>query len=256
MTIKYKTEADIANLRIAGQRLAAVLEKLKQLTKPGVSSVELNSVAEKMIFDWGDYPSTLNYGEGGSRPFPAALCFSVNHEIVHGIPNETPKILREGDIVTYDLCVTHNGMVADGATTVPVGKISQENKILIKATRECLEAGIKAVRLGGYIGDIGEAIARVADQYGFAVAEDLAGHGVGFSVHEEPFVPNVGEHGTGPKIKAGLVIAIEPMLVLGSPKIKTEKDGWTISTRDGKNAAQFEHTIAITENGVEVMTEK
>ena len=252
--IKLKSDQDIKNLRIAGERLATILAALKNATQPGVSTADLNDLAEKMILDYSDIPSFLNYSNGSARPFPAAVCISVNQEIVHGIPNEPTKILQEGDLVSYDLGVTHNGMVADAAITVPVGKISEENKILLRATQECLDAGIKAAKLGGHIGDIGHAIAKVADKYSLTIVEGLSGHGVGYDVHEDPFVPNVGKRGEGPQIKSGLVIAIEPMLTFGSAKIKLEKDAWTFSTKDGSNSAHFEHTIAITESGVEVLT--
>jgi methionyl aminopeptidase len=197
----------------------------------------------------------LNYTPLGSKkPFPACVCVSVNDEIVHGIPNENPKIFKNGDIVTFDAGLIHKGLYVDHAITYPIGEISREAKKLLAVTREALMAGIKEVRIGNRIGDISSKIERHADKAGFAVVEGLAGHGVGYSIHEDPFVPNEGRKGKGELIEEGLVIAIEPMFSLGSSKIKLGKDGYTFLTADGSLSAQFEHTVAVTKDGPIILT--
>jgi len=203
----------------------------------------------------GDKPAFLNYTPLGSKkPFPACVCVSVNDEIVHGIPNENPKIFKNGDIVTFDAGLIHKGLYVDHAITYPIGEISREAKKLLAVTREALMAGIKEVRIGNRIGDISSKIERHADKAGFAVVEGLAGHGVGYSIHEDPFVPNEGRKGKGELIEEGLVIAIEPMFSLGSSKIKLGKDGYTFLTADGSLSAQFEHTVAVTKDGPIILT--
>jgi methionyl aminopeptidase len=198
---------------------------------------------------------------GAKRAYPAALCLSINDEIVHGIPNENPRILKDGDVIKIDTGLVHDGMFVDGAVTVIVGKgtdrTTEENKRikeLVKATKEALQAGIDQARLGNTIGHIGNAISEVADKYGFEIADDLCGHGVGHAVHEEPYVPNFGKPDEGPKLKAGMVLAIEPMLTLGTSKVKLDKDGYTYRTADGSLSAQFEHTVVITDGDPIVVT--
>jgi methionyl aminopeptidase len=253
--IRYKNEKEISILRAAGKHLALVLNLLKEKAVAGISTKELDDIAREEILAMGDIPVLLNYKpEGATRPFPATVCISMNDEIVHGIPNENSRILKNGDIITFDLCLTHAGMTVDSAITVPVGKISQDAKLLLKATREGLEAGIKAIKIGGHIGDISNAIEKIANRYGMGIADGLSGHGVGFGVHEDPFVPNWGEKGDGPELKKGLVIAIEPMFTLGTDKIKLAKDKWTYKTADGSLSAHFEHTVVVTEKGAEVLT--
>lgn len=250
-----KTPEDIAILKEGGRRHAYILKELVKMVAPGMSTFALNNRAEGLIAEGGDGAAFLDYQpEGARRPYPASLIVSINEEIVHGIPNEEPKVLQEGDIVTLDLGLTHMGLITDAAVTVGVGKISEEDKRLIKATREALDAGVKAARGGAHIGDIGAAIQAVAWEYGFALAEGLAGHGVGYEVHEDPFVPNAGRIGEAEELVPGLVIAIEPMLCVGTGAIKLLKDGYTFVTRDGKNSAHFEHTVAITEGVPIVLT--
>lgn len=250
-----KSPEDIAIMKEGGARHAQILRQLVQAVVPGVSTFALNALAEKLIAEGGDTASFLNYRpEGARRPYPASLIVSVNEEIVHGIPNEEPKILQEGDVVTLDLGLTHMGLITDAAVTIGVGKISPEDKELIKATREGLDAGIGAARGGNHIGDIGAAIEAVAKKYGFALAEGLAGHGVGYEVHEDPFVPNSGRKGQGEALVPGLVIAIEPMLCVGTGAIRLMKDGYTFVTRDGKKSAHCEHTVAITHGAPIVLT--
>ncbi len=253
--ISIKTPQDIEFLKEGGKRHAEILQILKTLVVPGVSTVTLNEKAMELIKGGGDSASFLGYKpEGVRRPYPAALCVSVNDEIVHGIPNEMPKVLEEGDVVTLDLGLTHRGMITDSAITVGVGTLSPEDARLIAATEESLSAGISAATFGNTIGDIGYSIEQVANRYGLALALGLAGHGVGYEVHEDPFVPNSGVPGQGPKLKPGMVIAIEPMLVLGKGDIVLLKDGYTFKTKDGKKAAHSEHTILITEGSPVVLT--
>jgi len=253
--ITIKTQEDIDFLIEGGKRHAFILKELAKLTVPGVSTLTLEECAMKLIKEKGDKAAFFNYKpEGARRPYPAALCVSVNEEIVHGIPNETPRILIEGDVVTLDLGLVHNGLITDSAITLPVGKVSVEDLRLITATEEALEAGIRAARGGKHVGDIGHAIEQVTKKYNLAGALGLSGHGVGYEVHEDPYVPNTGMPGTGAKLKAGMVIAIEPMLVLGKGDIKLLKDGYTFVTKDGKKAAHSEHTIVITENDPIVVT--
>lgn len=255
--IKYKTEEEIAIMREGGKIHARILKEVAKKVKPGVKTDELNAYAEKLIDEAGCTASFLGYQPyDAKRPYPASLCVSINEEIVHGIPNEdNARILFEGDIVSLDLGLTYQGFITDSAITVPVGKIDEKSATLIKATKEALDRGISAMRLRGHIGDIGAAILEVAQKYGFGVVEGLSGHGVGYSVHEEPFVPNKAKRGEGPELKQGLVIAIEPMFSLGSREIKRLSDGYTYITRDKSLSAHFEHTVAVGYDGkVEILT--
>ncbi|MFH0804035.1 MAG: type I methionyl aminopeptidase [Candidatus Zambryskibacteria bacterium] len=254
--IKYKTEEEIAIMREGGRIHARILKEVAKKVKPGVKTNELNDYAEKLIDEAGCTASFLGYQPyDAKRPFPAALCVSINEEIVHGIPNDgNERILFEGDIVSLDLGLTFQNFITDAAVTVPVGKVSDDAATLIRATHEALEAAIRAMRLHGHIGDIGDAVMRVAMKYGFGIIEGLSGHGVGYGVHEEPFVPNKAKRGEGPELREGLVIAIEPMLSLGSREIKKLSNGYTFITRDKSLSAHFEHTVAVTKNGIEVLT--
>jgi methionyl aminopeptidase len=254
--IKYKTEEEIAIMQEGGKIHARILKELAKKVKPGVKTDALNTYAEELIDEAGCTASFLGYQPyDAKKPYPAALCVSINEEIVHGIPNEGGRILFEGDIVSLDLGLTYKNFITDAALTVPVGKVSKEAETLIRATKEALDRGIKAMRLHGHIGDIGEAIMQVAMKYDFGIIEGLSGHGVGYSVHEEPFVPNRAERGEGPELKEGLVIAIEPMFSLGSREIKRLSDGYTFVTRDKSLSAHFEHTVVVGYDGeIEVLT--
>lgn len=253
--IKYKTEEEIAIMREGGKIHARILKEVAKKVKPGVKTDELNSYAEQLIDEAGCTASFLGYQPyDAKRPYPAALCVSINEEIVHGIPNEGGRILFEGDIVTLDLGLTYQGLITDAAITLPVGKISKEAQNLIQATKEALDRAVVAMRLNGHIGDIGDAVMQVAMKHKLGIIEGLSGHGVGYSVHEEPFVPNKAKRGEGPKLKEGLVIAIEPMFSLGSRDIKRLSDGYTFITRDKSLSAHFEHTVAMTKNGAEILT--
>jgi methionyl aminopeptidase len=253
--ISIKTKEDIAILREGGKRHAEILRQLSAMVKPSIHSSELEVRARELIEQGGDKAAFLDYTPyGARRPYPAALCVSVNDEVVHGIPNETDKVLEEGDIVTLDLGLVHKGLITDAAITVPVGKVSPELEKLLEVTKKALMAGIKAAKGGRRVGDIGNAIERVAAPFKYGVVEELAGHGVGYDVHEDPYVPNFGQAGQGEVLKPGLVIAIEPMFNLGTKRVKLDSDGYTFRTADGKPSAHFEHTVVITKSGAEILT--
>jgi methionyl aminopeptidase len=267
--IQPKTPQDVETLRHAGKLLAGVLLRLKEEAKAGVSSVDLENLTRQLIAEGGAVPAFLGYTpHGADRPFPAALCFSVNDAVVHGIPNETPYILKEGDFVVLDTGLSYNGRIVDSAITIVVGgedKTDEKGRKLLESSRRSLEAAIFACEnwkkdfpQGIKTGDIGHAIeetfAYYKKTYGFNMAEYLGGHGVGFSVHEDPFIPNFGKAGQGPVLVPGTVIAIEPIVNEKSKKIYLDKDGYTIRTKDKMRSVHFEHTIVITEEGAEVLT--
>lgn len=252
--ITIKTPEDIALLRIAGERLAQVVDAVGQRIAPGVNPVDLDAFAEQMIREFGDTPSFLGYSQGkGDEGFPGTLCISINDGVVHGTPH-TQKILEEGDIVSIDCGLIHEGLYVDHARTFAVGSISDADQKLLNATQEALRIGIDKARAGNTVGDIGHAIETfVGDRYGNV--RSLAGHGVGYDVHEPPFVPNYGTPGTGAQLVPGMVIAIEPMLTHGADDVDIADDGYTYITTDGSRAAHFEHTLIITEDGpAEVVT--
>lgn len=254
MAIILKTKEEIEILREGGKRLAFILSEVVKLVRPGISTEELNQYALKLIKEGGDEPAFLNYKPEGARmPYPAALCVSVNDEVVHGIPSKD-RILKDGDIVSLDCGLKHNGLFTDHAVTVPVGNISKETKKLLEITEQALYLGIEAAQAGGQVGDIGEAIEKFVKPHKYGIVRILSGHGVGKSIHEDPYVPNFGRKGTGDRLKPGMVIAIEPMLNLGAYAVYLEKDGYTYKTRDKSTSAHFEHTIAITEAGPEILT--
>lgn len=245
---------EINILREGGRRLAVVLRAVRDAIVPWVKTKELNLLAERLIREGGDEPAFLGYRpEGSPADYPATLCVSVNDEVVHGIPGE--RVLREGDIVGIDLGLRHKGLFVDSAMSVPVGEIDQSSRDLIAITEKALYSGIAATRGGGFVGDIGAAIEKAVKGSGFSIVEELGGHGVGHRVHEEPFIPNWGKRGTGPKLKPGTVIAIEPMLNEGSKNVKLSlQDNFTFSTMDGKRSAHFEHTILVTDGPPEILT--
>lgn len=254
MAIIIKNKKEIEILREGGKRLAMVLRNVAKAVAPGVSTHELDSIAFEEIKKLGDEPAFLNYQPyGADRPYPASLCVSVNEEIVHGIPSKD-RILKKGDIVSIDLGLKHKGYFTDHAVTVAVGKTSKENQKLLDVTKEALDIGIEAMKVGGKIGDIGHAIESYVKEFGYGIVRGLSGHGVGKYIHEDPYVPNYGKAGTGETIEVGMVIAIEPMITLGSHQSKILKDGYTIVSKDGSYAAHFEHTVAVTEKGIEILT--
>jgi methionyl aminopeptidase len=251
--IKLKTQEEIAVLKEGGRRLAFILEKIKTKAKAGVKTIDLEKLAQRLIAEGGDEPAFLNYRpQGAPKPYPAALCVSVNEEIVHGLPGG--RVLKEGDVVGLDLGLVHDGLFTDMAITVPIGKISGRAQKMIWVAEEALEVGILAAVPGKKVGDISVAIEKTIKEAGFRVVKELAGHGVGYSPHEDPFVPNYGKAGTGPELVPGLVIAIEPMATDGSGEIDVADDGFTFVTQDGKLATHAEKTIVITETGAEIIT--
>ncbi len=253
--VNLKTKEDIAILREGGRRHAAILRELVAMVRPGISAKELDDKAAELIKKDGDKAAFLNYKPtGADRPFPASICVSVNDEVVHGIPNEKEKILKDGDIVSIDLGLIHRGLITDMAVTVPVGQISSELQTLLDVTNKALMAGIKAAKGGKRVGDISNAIERCALQHGYGVVEELSGHGVGYDVHEPPYVPNFGDAGKGEALKPGMVIALEPMFNMGTHEVTLDADGYTYRTADGKASAHFEHTILITKSGAEILT--
>ena len=255
MTILLKTAEEIETLREGGKHHAQILSELSAMVRPGVSTLILEEEALRLIKAAGDKPAFLGYQPyGASRPYPAALCISINDEIVHGIPNEAERIINEGDIVSLDLGLTHKGLITDSAVTVPCGAIDDESRRLLEVAELALKRGIEGALPGSTIGDIGFLISSAVKGSGFTLAKDLAGHGVGYSVHEEPFVPNFGNRGKGEQLVPGMVLAIEPMVNAGKPGIRLAKDGYTIKTTDGSRSAHFEHTIAITEKGNIILT--
>jgi len=251
-----KNEKERANLIEAGKHLASVMEVLKRKVAPGINAEELDDLAEQLIRDEGDSPAFLGYTpEGAYLPYPATLCVSINDEIVHGIPNESEKILKEGDIVGLDFGLEHNGVIVDAAITVPVGNVSEESKKLLHATENALAAGIMAAIPGNHMGDISNAIQKEIEKAGFKVVKDLGGHGVGDFVHEEPFIPNFGRAGTGILLKEGMVLALEPISAAGKSAVTLAPDGYTFRTKDGSRSAHFEHTILIEKNEARIITE-
>jgi methionyl aminopeptidase len=253
--IIIKTPEEIEIIREGGRHLATVLYKIKEIIKPGVSTKDLDMQAEKLIREMGDTPAFLNYRpEGASTPFPAALCISVNDEVVHGIPSRH-RILKEGDIVSIDLGIKHSGLFTDMALTAPVGKVSDKNLKLLQVTEAALQAGIEAARGGNTIGDIGYAIENFVHSQGrYGIVEVLSGHGVGRAIHEDPYIPNFGKKGKGAKLVPGMVVALEPMINLGTKNVTIDDDEWTFRTADRKPSAHFEHTILITEGEAEILT--
>lgn len=232
-----------------GKVLAAAVAMLEREVKPGLTTYDLDKIAEDFIRSHkGAVPSFK-----GLYGFPGSICASINDEIVHGIPSKK-RVLKEGDIISLDVGVKLDGFHTDSATTVPVGQVSAESKKLLEVTKKSLEAGIEAARVGNHIGDIGNAVEEVVKAAGFSVVRDMVGHGIGEKFHEEPQVPNYGKPKRGTKLQPGLTIAIEPMVNIGDYKTKTLADKWTIVTADGSRSAHFEHTIAITADGPWILT--
>lgn len=252
--IRLKSKEEIEILREGGKRHAEILKLVAKVVAPGISTKSLDILAQRLIKEGGDKSAFLGYTpEGVSYPYPAALCVSINDEVVHGIPNKD-VLLEEGDIVSLDLGLKHRGLITDGAITVPVGKVSKAAKDLIAATKKALELAVKAAKPGNTTGDIGHAVESFVKPLGYGIVKILSGHGVGYSVHEDPYVPNYGQPGKGEKLVPGMVIAIEPMLNLGTGTVYATDDEYTYITKDGKISAHFEHTVAITEKGPVILT--
>lgn len=247
-----KSKKDLEKMRVVGELIADVREALRTMVAPGVTTLELNETAEKMMRDAGAVPTFIGYAPYGMKPFPFAICASVNEQIVHGFSND--RALKPGDILSVDMAATYDGFVGDTATTIAVGEIDDEIARLVKVTAECLDRGIEQCRPGNRVGDIGWAVQQHAEEHGFGIVRDYTGHGIGRRMHEAPQIPNYGRKGTKEKIRPGFVFAIEPMLTLGSETTKTLEDGWTVVTEDGSFSAHSEHTVAITETGPEILT--
>ncbi|MFA6177648.1 MAG: type I methionyl aminopeptidase [Candidatus Paceibacterota bacterium] len=256
MSIIIKTPEEIEIIREGGKYLATVLYKVKEIVKPGISTKDLDLFAEKLIRGMGDVPAFLNYQpDGASKPYPASLCVSVNDEVVHGIPKKN-RILKEGDIVSLDLGLKHKGLFTDMAITVPVGEVNTTNKRLLEITEQALRVGIDAAQGGNTTGDIGYAVESYirSQNKNYGIVEVLAGHGVGRAIHEDPYIPNFGKKSKGEKLIPGMIVALEPMVNLGTKNVTIDNDGYTFRTADGKNSAHFEHTILITEGEAEILT--
>jgi methionyl aminopeptidase len=245
VTLKSAREIDV--MRRSGKITAAVLTDLMKAVHPGMTTAQLDELAELGIRERGGVPTFKGY-----NGFPRSVCASINDEVVHGIPGS--RVLREGDLLSIDIGTTLDGYVSDSAATVAVGNISQQARHLLEVTQKCLTIGIAQMVPGNHIGDIGAAVQAHAEEHGYGVVRELVGHGVGRAMHEEPQVPNYGKPGTGIELRAGLVLAVEPMITQASPKIRILDDGWTVVTADGKLAAHFEHTIAVTEDGPKILT--
>lgn len=234
-------------MREVGELIAEVRETLRTKVEPGITTSELNQIADKMIRGFGGVPTFIGY-----HGFPFAICASVNEAVVHGFSTDNP--LKEGDIVSLDMAATYNGFVGDTAFTAPVGNISDELKQLIRVTEECLDLAIEQCYPNKRVGDIGWAVQQHAEKYGYGIVRDYTGHGIGRSMHESPQIANHGRPGTKETIRVGYCFAIEPMLNLGTHETKTLKDKWTVITMDGKPSAHAEHTIAVTAEGPEILT--
>lgn len=252
LMIKLKTAQEIEVLAAGGKILAQILEELSRAAKPGVPAQEIDELARELMKKYGVKSSFLGYESRGHGLYPAVTCISVNEGVVHGIPGK--RRFESGDLVGLDCGVIYEGLYLDAARTVPIGEVSPEALALLEVTRKALVLGIERARVGNKIGDISEAIQTYIEDHGFGVVTQLVGHGVGYEVHEEPQVPNFGKAGTGPKIEAGLVIAIEPMVTAGRPHVMTGQDGWTIETADKGLSAHEEDTVAVTAEGPWVLT--
>ncbi len=253
--ITIKTPEEIKILRDGGKILASILLSVADRAKPGVATIKLDEYAEFLIKKAGGEPSFKNYKTRDDKyPFPASLCVSINDEVVHGIPS-LDKILKEGDIASFDLGMKYKNLYTDAAITIGVGKISAESRKLLDITKSALDKGIKASRENATTGDIGFAIQPYVEKNGFNVVKKLVGHGVGHAVHEDPEIPNWGKKCAGFELAKGMVFAIEPMVAMGNSDVYLDKNNWTWKTKDGSLAAHFEHTVAVTKNGAKVLTQ-
>ena len=245
--IVCKSAAELQRMRAANALVAEILDELAGIVAPGVSTAELDREAEQRVRDAGAVPAFKGY-----RGYPATLCASVNEEVVHGIPSR--RRLDEGDIISLDMGVLLDGFYGDSAVTVGVGRITDGAQTLLRVTEQALYRGIDAAQPGGRLSDIGHAIQEWVEGNGFSVVREFVGHGIGTKLHEEPQIPNYGQPGRGPRLVEGMVLAIEPMVNLGRPGVKVLPDGWTAVTRDGSLSAHFEHTVAITAGGPQILT--
>lgn len=253
MAIYLKTEEEITLMRAANRLVGSTLGELAKIIKPGVSTAQLNKVADEFIRDHGAEPTFLGFPNPEGPAYPASICCSVNGCVVHGIPRED-QILQEGDIISVDCGTLLNGYNGDSAFTFPVGEISDEVRQLLRTTKESLYLGIEKAVHGGHVGDIGAAVQDYCEAHGYGVVRELCGHGIGRKMHEDPQVPNYGKAGNGTKLKEGMCIAIEPMITMGKRAVWLMQDKWSVCTRDGKPAAHYEHTVAIRKGKAEILS--
>jgi methionyl aminopeptidase len=246
--IVCRSAAELERMRAAGRLVGEVLTALTPRVAPGVTTAELDEIAEKMITDAGAIPAFKGY-----HGYPATICASINEEVIHGIPSGQ-RVLREGDVLSIDVGASLEGYFGDSAITLPVGQVSEEAARLLTVTEEALYKAIDVAKPGGRVSDIGHAVQKHVESYGFSVVREFVGHGIGQRMHEEPQVPNYGEAGRGPRLAEGMVLAIEPMVNAGKPAVKVLSDGWTAVTRDKSLSAHFEHTVAITASGAWILT--
>lgn len=245
--IPIKTEKDLQMLRRSGQILSAVMRKVQKSVRPGITTLDIDRLSEELILKENALAAFKGY-----KGFPATACVSVNEEIVHGIPS--PRVILEGDIVSIDLGVNYQGYFSDMAVTLPVGRVNENKRKLIEVTRKALDAGIRQARAGNYLSDISHSVQNFVEEHGFSVVRQFVGHGIGSALHEEPEVPNFGDAHLGPLLKNGMVLAIEPMVNIGSWECLIAKNGWTAVTKDGLDSAHFEHTVAVTDKGPVILT--
>lgn len=250
--IELKTAAELDKMRTAGKVVGEILDKLSDIIKPGITTKEIDVFAERYIRSLKMIPAFLGV-RGISSPFPASACVSINDEVVHGIPNDS-RVLRSGDIVSVDMGVIYEGYYGDAAKTYAVGSVSDTAAKLLEITEMSLQKGIEQALPGNRLGDVSFAVQKTVEEAGFSVVRDFVGHGIGRSLHEEPPIPNFGKQDTGVKLLPGMVLAIEPMVNVGGYEVGMLDDDWTVVTKDGSLSAHFEHTVAITENGNEILT--
>jgi methionyl aminopeptidase len=248
--IKSKKEIEI--MREGGKLLGQIMEQIGKIIIPGQNTFEINKLARKLVFDIGGTPIFEGYGEPGNA-FPAAVCTSINGEIVHGIPKKE-RIICEGDLVKLDIGMKYKGLITDMARTYPAGKVSSEAQKLLDTTKKCLDEGIKKIKAGAKLSNYGKAVEKCAKAEGFSVVRELVGHGVGKKLHEDPQIPNYDVHMREIILEEGMTLALEPMINAGTRYIKVLSDGWTYATKDGKLSAHFEDTVVVTKNGVEILT--
>jgi methionyl aminopeptidase len=243
-----RSTAEVAKMRAAGRLVADVLAELEAAVAPGVTTADLDRLAERLVRDGGAEPAFKGY-----RGFPATLCASVNDVVIHGIPSASRKLV-EGDVISLDMGVKLGGYYGDSALTVPVGRVSESAERLLRVTRESLDRAVAQAKAGGRLSDIGHAVQAWVEMHGYSIVREFVGHGIGEKLHEDPQIPNYGDPGRGPKLAEGMVLAIEPMVAMGRPETKVLADGWTAVTRDGSLAAHFEHTVAVGASGPIVLT--
>jgi len=248
MAIVIKTAKEVEKMRRAGEIVREVLHAVRAMVKPGVTTLELENVADKMIADAGAKPAFKGY-----HGFPCVLCTSLNDQVVHGIPS-AKTVLREGDILSVDCGAVIDGYYGDSAITIPVGKVASTTRRLLDVTEGSLARAIETVRPGAMLGDVGAAVQEMVEAEGFSVVKEFVGHGIGTRMHEDPQIPNFGQRGRGVRLREGMVLAIEPMVNAGSEAVRVLKDGWTAVTEDGSLSAHFEHTVAVTKDGAAILT--